>query len=141
MRFKASAAETGGNFSLSNWKIDYEGGAFSRSVFYCEAHAINPCTSLDLRNIGLGTIGANSSVIQLKDTGTQSAQLFPCWLNVDNIQAYTTEYLAAVDVDGPLWRGKFNGVGLTGPRLYHRQIVGDDDRRRDGGGELHRAPA
>jgi hypothetical protein len=122
--FKARATDYGGNFILSNWNVDFEGDTLTRAAIYCEAHGQTAATSLTMSNIFLGTVGASASLVQLKDNSNVESFFHKCWLSVDNLQAYTATYLAAFDVDGPLWHGEVRGVSLGGTRLYHRQKWG-----------------
>lgn len=122
--FKACAGDYGGDFILSNWVVDFEGESLTRAAIYCEAHGQTPATGLNLLNVFLGTIGTGKSLVQLKDTSPENPGLHKCWLKVDNLQAYTNDYLGAFDVDGPLWYGEVKGVALDGPRLHHRQKWG-----------------
>ena len=122
--FKLHSADYGGNFNVANLTVDFEGSTLGLAAFYCEAHYLTPATSLTLRNIELGTVGPNAALIMLKDLNTQTSGFNPCWLSVDNIQAYTNIYSSAVDVDGPLWHGEMTGVALQGPQFNHRKKWG-----------------
>jgi hypothetical protein len=122
--FKARGYPYGGNYSIEGMNVDFEGYAFSRAAIICEAHPLANATSLVLRDIFFGTIGSTASLVMLKDLAARSTQLARCWLSVDNMQANTNFYQAAVDLDGPLWYGEVRGVALTGPQIYHRQKWG-----------------
>ena len=60
----------------------------------------------------------------VKDMGVNGPNFNRCWLSVENLQAYTNTYLAAIDVDGPLWHGEVTGVALNGPPINHRERWG-----------------
>ena len=118
--FKLSNYEYGGNHYITNLLADGEGSTISLAAIYCENHGLTPATSLVLKDIILGTIGANASLVMLKDMGPESSEFHKCWLSAENIQAYTNTYRAAIDVDGPLWHGDVKGVALNGPPINHR---------------------
>jgi hypothetical protein len=122
--FKATSSDTGGVFTIRNMEVDFEGYTLSRAAIYCEAHPFAPATSLTLSDIFLGTVGASTPLIMLKDVGVEGPAFSPAWLSVDNLQAYTDTYLAVLDVDGPLWHGEIRGVALKGPPINHRQKWG-----------------
>jgi hypothetical protein len=113
----------GGIYSVSNLMVDFEGFTLSRSAIYCDSDSAAATTSLTLRDVLLGTVGATSSLLMLKDNGTDH----PAYLSVDNFQAYTDSFLAAVDVDGPMWQGETRGVVVRGgTRFHHRGKWGTD---------------
>ena len=122
--FKAKAVEYGGNFAITNLNVDFEGDALSLAAIYCEAIPTSAGTSLVLKDIILGTVGATSSLVMLKDVSPLGGEFNRCWLSVENLQAYTYNYFAAIDIDGPLWHGEVKGVALGGPPFYHRQLWG-----------------
>ncbi len=122
--FKFHGSDYGGNHKVDTLIADFEGQTLSLAGFYCETHGQTPATSLTLRDIFLGTIGANASIVMLKDLGTLGGEFNRGWLAAENLQAFTNTYLAAVDVDGPLWYGRVDGLPLNGPSFLHRQKWG-----------------
>ena len=108
--FKAKAEEYGGNFAITNLNVDFEGDTLSLAAVYCEAIPTSAGTSLILKDIILGTVGSTSSLVMLKDVSPLGGEFNRCWLSIDNLQAYTNSYFAAIDVDGPLWHGEVKGV-------------------------------
>jgi hypothetical protein len=96
----------------------------SLAAIYCEAHGIIPATSLVIKDFFLGTVGSNAALVMLKDNGLLGNGLNRAWVSIENLQAFTNEYLAAVDVDGPLWHGEAKGVALNGPQFNHEQKWG-----------------
>jgi hypothetical protein len=77
-----------------------------------------------LRDIFFGTVGAQAALVMLKDMSYLGGEFNRCWLSMENVQAFTNSYLAAVDVDGPLWYGEVKGIALSGPQFNHRQVFG-----------------
>ena len=126
--FKFHSYESGGSHSVYNFQADFEGYSLSLAAFYCEAHGLAPATALALKDVQLGTVGANTALVMLKDMGLDGAEYHKCWLSVENLQAYTNSYIAAVDVDGPLWGGEVKGVALNGPQFKHRAKWGTTTR-------------
>ena len=121
---KLHSSEAGGNHSFENLQADFEGDTLTQAAIYCEANAHTPATSLLLKDILLGTVGSKTALVMLKDLGTLGGSYNRCWLSVNNLQAFTNDYLAAIDVDGPLWHGEVRGVALGGPQFNHRQKYG-----------------
>ena len=70
-------------------------------------------------------MGSSTSLVQVKDgdrpIGGYSNQ---CYLSVENMTAFADDYLAAIDVDGPLWYGNVDAMGLRGKPFLHRQRWG-----------------
>jgi len=122
--FKARNYCYGGNFSVTNILVDFEGPTLSKAVFYCEAHCGVPSTSLTLKEVFLGSVGAQTPVVMLKDGLQEFELVHKCWLSVENVQAYAADYSALVDLDGPLWYGEVKAVANTNTRLNHRQKWG-----------------
>jgi hypothetical protein len=115
----------GGNFSVSNLTVDFEGPTLSLAAIYCETIEYCPVTSLRLTDIFLGTVGKTASVIMLRDGNSSLNPAFiPCWLAVDNVTAWDTSFVALVDVDGPLWHGEVKGGDLRATRFIHRGTWG-----------------
>jgi hypothetical protein len=127
--FKAKSDEYGGNFSSTNLNVDLEGDTLSLAAIYCEAIASSAGTSLVLRDIILGTVGATSSLVMLKDVSQLGGEFNRCWISVENLQAYTYDYFAAIDIGGPLWHGEVKGVALGGPPFHHRQLWGSKTKK------------
>lgn len=125
--FKARGYCYGGNFILKNVLVDFEGATLSRAAFYCEAHCSSPSTSLALKEIYLGSIGAQTPLVMLRDLSPKSDLFNSCWLSVENLQTYTGIFSAAVDVDGPLWQGEVRGLANANTTpLNHRQKWGSN---------------
>jgi len=122
--FKGHSWGYGGNLAITNLFVDFEGQTLSKAAIYCEAVAYVPATSLVLKDIFLGTIGPNAALVMLKDFSNNDTVFHRCWVSIENLQAYTDTYLAAVDVDGPRWHGEMNGIALIGPQFNHRQKWG-----------------
>jgi hypothetical protein len=122
--FKARTCDYGGAYSITNLLVDFEGSTVTRAGIYCEATATAPASSLLLKDIFFGTVGSSIPLIQLKDTAKGNPLINRGWLSVDNFQAFTNDYLAFIDVDGPLWHGEVMGVALNGPQFNHRQKWG-----------------
>ena len=122
--FKASSYGYGGNFSITNMNVDFEGYSLSRAAIYCEAHPYTPGTTLALKDVYLGTVGQTTPLVMLKDMSRSGPAFNNAWLSIENLQAYTNTYLATIDVDGPLWHGEMTGVALYGPPFNHRQKWG-----------------
>lgn len=122
--FKGHSWGYGGNIALTNLVVDFEGATLSKAAVYCEAVAYVPATSLVLRDIFLGTIGSKAALVMLKDYSNNDTVFHRCWVSIDNLQAYTDNYLAAIDVDGPRWHGEMKGVALVGPEFNHRKKWG-----------------
>ena len=122
--FKFHSSGYGGNYSITNLLVDFEGPSLSLCGIYCEACTVQPATSLLLKDIFFGTVGAKNPLIMLKDVAPISNNYRPAWISVENLQAFTDQYLAAIDVDGPLWHGEVCGVGILGPLFNHRQKWG-----------------
>ena len=122
--FKAKSDEYGGNYAITNLNVNFEGDTLSLAAIYCEAIPSSSGTSLILKDIVLGTVGASSSLVMLKDVSRLGGEFNRCWFSVENLQAYTRDYFAAIDIDGPLWHGEVKGVALIGPPFYHRQLWG-----------------
>lgn len=108
--YEAIGSGFGGNHSLSNLTVDFEGVTYSPggAAIYCEAHPNVPITSLRLRDIFLGTLGTNVSMIQLVG-GTLGPNFQPGWFDAENVQAYTGER-PVLSLDGPLWHGSLRGL-------------------------------
>jgi hypothetical protein len=122
--FKLHGYDYGGNHYIENVLVDFEGYTLSLAGIYCEAHGLAPATSLVLKDIFFGTVGAGAALVMLKDMSYLGGEYNRCWLSMENVQAFTNTYLAAVDVDGPLWHGEVKGVALSGPQFNHRQKWG-----------------
>ena len=60
--------------------------------------------------------------MQLRDLsrGEDGSPFHRCLLSVNNLQAFTYVYKAAIDVDGPLWHGEVTGLPFFGPPFIHR---------------------
>jgi hypothetical protein len=126
--FKARSYPYGGNYSITNLLVDFEGPTISRAAIFCEAHAGTPATSLLLKDIFFGTIGSSASLVMLNDVTPEGGDFHKCYLSVENMQVYSGPYLSAIDVDGPLWCGEVSGVALTGPPINHRRTFGTTTR-------------
>jgi hypothetical protein len=121
---KIGTEEYGGNFTFTNLNVDFEGESVGLAMIYCEAIAESSGTSLRLRDVLLGTVGAGSPLVMLKDVSTLGGEFNRCWIDVENLQAFTNTYLAVIDIEGPLWYGEVRGVALNGPQFNHRQVFG-----------------
>ncbi len=123
--FKAHATFAGGGYIVNNLLCDFEGSTMSNAAFYCETHLANPVTSLELKDIALGSTGPTAALIMLKDTGAEITNLrCKSKLYVQNLQTYSPNFTAMVDVDGPLWHGEVDGMTVSGTPLKHRQLWG-----------------
>jgi hypothetical protein len=123
--FKARTANYGGDFTIEGLNVDFEGNSLLLAGIYCEPVHYAPSTTLLLKDIGFGTVGPTTPLVMLKDLGPYTETLLNhCWLSVENLQAYSIYYLAAIDVDGPLWQGEVRGLGSIGPPFNHRQKYG-----------------
>ena len=119
---KAHTGDYGGNYTFRNLVVDYEGDSYQHAAIYCESHPYCPSTSLRLEDVYLGSIG-NVPLVMLKEVDPS----FPkSTLIVDNLQAYTDQFRAAIDVDGPNWYGEVkNLVGIgEAPRIAERASFG-----------------
>ena len=63
-------------------------------------------------------------MVMLRDLFKAFELLHNCWLSADNVQSFAGNYLAAFDVDGPLWYGEVKGLALSGTLLVHQQRWG-----------------
>ena len=127
--FKARSFPYGGSFRITNLMVDFLRADLPTcrvSVIYCEAMPQVPATSLLMSDIFVGTVGASTSLVMLKDLGPETSATHKCWFSLENMQAFTNTYAAVVDVDGPLWHGEVKGVGLVGPQFNHRQKWGSN---------------
>ena len=122
--FKFHSSGYGGNNSITNLVVDFEGTTLTLAGIYAEVCPVLPATSLLLKDIFLGSVGAQKPLVMLKDVAPISNNYRPAWISVENLQAFTASYLAAIDVDGPLWHGEVTGVGILGPLFNHRQKWG-----------------
>ena len=120
---KIHASDYGGNYAFRNMNVDYEGDTFAHTAIYCEAHPYASATSLRLQDIYLGTVG-RAAILTLKD---HEPFFSTSILVVDNLQANTGDFIAALDLDGPGWYGEIKnlvGIGQS-PRIIHRAKYGD----------------
>ncbi len=123
--YKAIGYGSGGEKSITNMIVDFEGYSVTRAGIYCEMHPYVVQTTLVLRTIGFGTLGPNASMIQLKD----SDRPYPgysnsCNLFVENLSAYSDFYGTAIDIDGPNWFGTVDSLAIRGNPFLHRQKWG-----------------
>lgn len=123
--YKARGYGYGGQKSITNMNVDFEGYTISRAGIFCEMHPYTAQTTLVLKNVYFGTLGPTASMVQLKD-GDRPLRGFsnPCNLIIENLQAYADDYQAAIDVDGPNWFGTVEGLPLRGQPFLHRQKWG-----------------
>lgn len=119
--FKARSSDIGGTYSISNMLVDFEGPTIARAAIFCEAHGTTPSTTLELKDVVLGTIGPTASLVMVRDAYGEGPDVHKCWLSVENLQAFDSSYLSAIDVDGPLWHGEVKSLSLTGARFHHRR--------------------
>ncbi|MDX2038875.1 MAG: glycosyl hydrolase family 28-related protein [Isosphaeraceae bacterium] len=105
---KMHASDYGGNYTIQNVLVDYEGDAYSHTAFFCEAHPFAAMTTLYLKDINLGTVG-NAALITLRDgkPGFPPAHVF-----VDNMQTYSSGYRAILDIESSKWTGEMKGLGV-----------------------------
>jgi hypothetical protein len=105
---KMHASDYGGNYTIQNVLVDYEGDAYSHTAFFCEAHPFAAMTTLYLKDINLGTVG-NAALITLRDgkPGFPPAHVF-----VDNMQTYSSDYRAILDIESSKWTGEMKGLGV-----------------------------
>jgi hypothetical protein len=122
--FRARGCCYGGNYSITNMTVDFEGSSFSHCGIYCESHCLAPATSLVLREIFFGTVGSGVPMVMLRDLFKAFELLHNCWVSADNVQSFGGDYLAAFDVDGPLWHGEVKSLALGGTPLVHQQRWG-----------------
>jgi hypothetical protein len=118
---KIHTGDYGGNYSFRNLAVDYEGDAYLHAAIYCENHPYVSSTSLRLEDVYLGSIG-NVPLIMLKEVDPS----FPKGtLMVDNLQAYTDQFRAVIDVDGPNWYGEVKNLAVgEAPRIVEEASFG-----------------
>jgi hypothetical protein len=121
---KARDLGYGGNYTFENVEIDFEGFNISGAGFHVDATRNCAAPSLVLRDIFFGTVGAAACLVRLRDTGHAGGSLARGYVAIDNLQAQTSTYTSAVEIDGPLWRGYVSGGAITGTQLVNLQTWG-----------------
>lgn len=118
---KMHSCDYGGNYAFQNVIVDYEGGEYAHTAFYCESHQFTAGPSLRLHDIYLGTTG-HVPLIVLNDVRSD----FPkSTLMVDNLQVYTTECRSILNLNGPNWYGDIKNIAVGAiPRIEHSGEMG-----------------
>ena len=123
---KMHAGDYGGNYTFDFLVVDYEGAVYSHTPIYCESHPYAAQTSLRLTDVLLGSVGENVPIITLRDASPNCPRAY---LSVDNLQAMSKKVAAAVDVDGPIWRGEIRGLMVgDGPNIRYRGKPGTSSK-------------